>query len=175
MKKINIKQMAIYSIVAALYVALTLTLSFMAFNVIQFRIAEALVLLCFFNKKYSIPMILGCFIANLFSPFGWPDIVFGTLATAIAVIGVMYSKNLIVASIFPVLSNALIVGLELTFVINGVFTWEVFGLNALFVSIGEIGTVSIVGVVLFKFLSRNEKFLELIDANQNINKEKKTV
>ena len=170
MKKINIKQMAIYSIVAALYVALTLTLSPIAFSAIQFRFAEALILLCFFNKKYSIPLILGCFISNLASPLGWPDIVFGTLATILAVIGVMYSKNIVVASIFPVVCNAVIVGLELTFVFNGSFDWLLFGTNAICVAIGEIVTVSILGVMLFAILRRNEKFMELIDANQNVKK-----
>lgn len=38
------------SLVAALYVALTLALSWISYGEIQFRIAEILVLLCFFSK-----------------------------------------------------------------------------------------------------------------------------
>lgn len=48
------------SLVAALYVALTLALSWISYGEIQFRIAEILVLLCFFRKDYAISMIIGC-------------------------------------------------------------------------------------------------------------------
>ena len=61
------------SIVAALYVLLTIINPF-SYNAIQFRISEFLVLLCFFRKDYSIALILGCFIANLFSSIMLYDI-----------------------------------------------------------------------------------------------------
>ena len=40
------------SIIAGLYVVLTYALNFISFGEVQFRIAEILMLLCFFNKKY---------------------------------------------------------------------------------------------------------------------------
>ena len=164
MKKSLIREMAVYAIVATIYVVVTWTLSFMSFGAIQVRIAEALVLLCFFNKKYFTPLVIGCFLANLFSPYGMIDIALGTLATALGLIGVMKSKNMIVASIFPVISNALIIGLELTF-INGVFEMPVFMFNFVAVAIGEIISVSVLGVILFMILMKNHAFMELIDAD----------
>lgn len=150
------------SVVTALYVALTLVLSWISYGEIQFRVAEILVLLCFFRKDYAIAMILGCAIANAFSPLGPIDVVVGTLATAVAVVGVMFSKNLIVAGIFPVVSNALIVGLELSQIFESPFL-----LNVLTVGLGEL-VVIIIGVIAFQMLKKNENFLKLILANQNV-------
>ena len=118
-------------------------------------------LLCFFRKDYAISMILGCLIANAFSPLGIIDVGFGTLATALAVVGVMFSKKLPIAGIFPVLSNAIIVGLELSLTFESPF-W----LNILTVGVGEL-VVIVIGVVIFMRLRKNQSFMDLIGANQN--------
>ena len=62
------KNLVRLALVAALYAALTLALPGLSFGAIQFRFSEILVLLCFYRKDYSISLILGCFIANCFSP-----------------------------------------------------------------------------------------------------------
>lgn len=148
------------SIVAALYVLLTIINPF-SYNAIQFRISEILVLLCFFRKDYSIALILGCFIANLFSSIMLYDIIFGTLATVLTCICIMFSKNIYLTIIYPVLFNSVIVGFELYLAFN-----TPFYLNALYVAIGET-VVIIVGIIIFSRLRKNYDFLELIKANQN--------
>ena len=148
------------SIVAALYVLLTIINPF-SYNAIQFRISEILVLLCFFRKDYSIALILGCFIANLFSSMMLYDIIFGTLATVLTCIFIMFSKNIYLTIIYPVLFNSVIVGFELYLAFN-----TPFYLNALYVAIGET-VVIIVGIIIFSRLRKNNNFLELIKANQN--------
>lgn len=148
------------SIVAALYVLLTIINPF-SYNAIQFRISEILVLLCFFRKDYSIALILGCFIANLFSSMMLYDIIFGTLATVLTCICIMFSKNIYLTIIYPVLFNSVIVGFELYLAFN-----TPFYLNALYVAIGET-VVIIVGIIIFSRLRKNYNFLELIKANQN--------
>ena len=50
MKKLNIRELTTYSMVSAVYVLLTWAFGFLSYGGVQFRIAEALVLLCFFNK-----------------------------------------------------------------------------------------------------------------------------
>ena len=107
-------------------------------------------------------MIIGCAIANTFSTLGPIDIVMGTMATLFAVICVMFSKNLMVAGIFPVVFNAIIVGIELFIVFETPF-W----LNALTVGLGEL-VVIIMGIFTFNFLKKNGAFMKLIKANQNI-------
>ena len=83
MKKINLKDIVIYASVAAIYVVLTWIFGAFSFGPIQLRISEVLVLLCFFNKKYFIPLTLGCLISNLMSPYSL-DVLFGTVATMIS-------------------------------------------------------------------------------------------
>ena len=67
------KNLVRLALVAALYAALTLALPGLSFPAIQFRFSEILVLLCFYRKDYSISLILGCFIANCFSPMALMD------------------------------------------------------------------------------------------------------
>lgn len=160
MKKIKTKDLILYSSVAAIYVVLTVFLGNFSFGTIQFRISEVLVLLCFFNRKFFIPLTLGCFISNLFSPYGL-DIVFGTLATMISLVWISSSKRLFVASLYPVIFNGVIISLEICLLTN-TLTFGVFLLNFLTIAIGEFTCVSVIGVIVFKALKNNDVFLKLI-------------
>jgi uncharacterized membrane protein len=157
----KIKSITKLSIVAALYVALTYIFGFISFGEIQFRIAEILMLLCFFNHKYTISLVIGCFISNLFSPYGLPDIIFGTLATFMACLGIMLfnKKHLFLASLMVPIGN-IIVGIEIA-ILNS-FSLIPALLAVLWVFIGEFVVVCIVGVPLIKLLMKNEKFEELV-------------
>jgi uncharacterized membrane protein len=163
--KNNIKDLVINASVAAIYIVLTLVFASFSFGPIQFRIAEALVLLCFFNKKYILPLTVACLISNLMSPFGLYDVIFGTTATLLSLIFISKSKNLMVASLFPVLFNGVIVSLEIS-LINGIFELEVFLFNFLTIAIGEFVCVSVFGVILFSFLKKNNEFLKLLNNNE---------
>ncbi len=154
---LNPRRLVKLAAVAALYVALTYALGFMSYGSIQFRVAEMLMLLCFYKKDYGISLTLGCFIANIFSPMMIMDMIFGTLATLIAVLLIYISPNLYVASLAPVLSNAIIVGIELTVAFHSPF-W----LNASEVAAGEFVCVSVLGVIVFKLLEKNGAFMKLI-------------
>jgi uncharacterized membrane protein len=155
------------SLVAALYVALTWINPF-SYGEIQFRISEVLLLLCFYRKDYSYSLIVGCLIANIFSPFGVLDVIFGTLATAISVVLISYSKRLFIATIYPAIFNGIIIGTLIYFTAE-----EPAPLYALmgYVAIGEFVVVSIIGYLLFKVLEKNKLFLKVIEANQNIPEE----
>lgn len=157
----KIKSITKLSIVAALYVALTYIFGFISFGEIQFRIAEILMLLCFFNHKYTISLVIGCFISNLFSPYGLPDIIFGTLATFVACLGIMLfnKKHLFLASLMVPIGN-IIVGIEIA-ILNS-FSLIPALLAVLWVFIGEFVVVCIIGVPLIKLLMKNEKFEELV-------------
>ncbi len=154
----TVANIAKIAIVAALYATLTVVLAPLSYGNIQVRISEFLVLLCFYNKKYSISLTLGCLIANLFSPFGWYDIVFGTLATLLACICTMYTKNVLLAGVWPVLFNGLIVGAEISILDNLPF-WVCAGEVAL----GEIIAIFIFGRPVFKILEATPVFKKIID------------
>lgn len=159
----NVKNLARLAIVAAMYVVLTLAVAPLSFGAVQFRFSEVLVLLCFYRKDYAPALILGCFIANLFSPFGLYDIIFGTLATAVAVIPMYYMKNIFLAALLPVVSNGIIVGIELF--LCGEPLWFSMGT----VAFGELGAVGVLGVVIFKLIfEKNPAMLRLIGSTRKI-------
>lgn len=155
------------AVVTTIYVVLTMSFFSISFGAIQFRVAEILMLLCFYDKRYIFAVTLGCFISNLYSPLGVIDMFVGTLATFLSGLAIIYlKKNLLIAAIWPVLINGIIIGTMLTFVneVNPVFPsiFIVIG----YVALGEM-LVMIVGFILFRVLERNEDFMEII---VNINK-----
>lgn len=160
----NIKDITRLALVAALYIVLTVFNPF-SYGEIQFRIAEILVLLPFFRKDYAYSIIIGCFIANLFGPYALLDAVFGTLATAISVLLIAYSKNLFIATLYPVIFNGVIVGGLIYFLTeNPLPIYIIMG----YVALGEFVVITVLGYLLFRTLSQNKLFIDIIDANQNI-------
>ncbi len=148
------------ALVAALYVVLTYALSFIAYGDIQFRIAEILMLLCFINKRYALSLIVGCAIANIGSPYGIYDIVFGTLATAIACLGLIKIKNIWLASLAVPIAN-IITGIEIG-LMNGLpFIGTI--LTVLSIIVSELIVVTIIGVPIIKLIMRNKQLKELIE------------
>ena len=164
MRNLDIKRITILAVIAALYVAITIAGGSLSYLGVQFRISEALVLLCFYRKEYCISMVIGCAIANLFSPMWAADLVFGTFATLISVICIYKAKNLVVASLFPVIFNAIIIGIELKVVLNLPLL-----LSMAQVAVGELVCVTILGVSLFKVLEKNKGFMSLINFGESTN------
>lgn len=155
----KIKQIARLSIVCAMYVVLTIVNPF-SYDTVQFRISEILMFLVFFKKDYAISLILGCLIANLFSPMLLYDITFGTIATALACLFMILSKNIFVSAIFPVLTNGIIVPLELTLAFGTSYL-----LNVFWVVLGETVVIA-VGLIIFNTLKNKPFFLELIGVEE---------
>jgi len=164
MNKINVRFIAESAIIAALYAALTWLFAPIAYGSIQFRLSEVLVLLVLFKPKYAYALILGCFISNTTSSLGVWDMVFGTLATALAVIPMMKIKNIYVASIFPVITNSIIVSIELYFALGIEPIW----LSALTVGIGEAVVLYLVGIPVMISIANNEGLVEYLEFENNI-------
>lgn len=161
MKGFKIKYLTDNGLIAALYVTISLLTYPLSFGMIQFRVAEALMLLCFFRKDFSIGLIIGCLITNIasFSPL---DMLFGTGATILSCLVIMFSKYLFVAALAPIIFNAFIIGFELNWLL-GEPLWLAIG----FVALGE-AVVMAFGYFLFMVLKRNKVFFEFIHANQNL-------
>lgn len=145
------KYFAEIAIIAAIYIVLTVGLSFISYSNIQFRISEALLVLVLFRKSAIPGLILGCFIANLFSPLGIPDLIFGTLGTVIAVWGIymLREKNILVALLPGIVANTILVGLELKIFLN-----IPFFVGSLGVLIGETVVLYTLGVLFFYALKK---------------------
>lgn len=154
-------------LVAAIYVVLTLVGAPLAYGSVQFRVSEALMLLCFYNKDHIASLSVGCLIANLFSTVGAIDTIVGTAATLIAGILIYLCRKegstsrLILCSLFPVIFNAIFVGAEITLLSPEPVS---FILMAAGVALGEFVCVTILGTVIFKALERNSAFMNTITA-----------
>lgn len=64
------KDLAMVAMVAAIYCAITLVVSPIAFGPMQFRISEIMKPLALKGRKYIIGLTIGLFLANLISPYG---------------------------------------------------------------------------------------------------------
>lgn len=139
----NSRMLAETAIIASLYIILTVSLPGISYWNVQFRISEVLMVLVLFRRTAVPGLILGCFVANLFSPFGLPDVLFGTLGTILAVWGIRYLKGqpVWIALMPAVLFNGLLVGAELQLFANIPF-W----LGGLQVLAGEAGVLYLVGL-----------------------------
>lgn len=73
----KVKFIATTGIIAALYVAVTLLVAPFGFTEIQFRVSEMFNHLVAFSPSFMPGIVIGVFIANLFSPLGIFDLVFG--------------------------------------------------------------------------------------------------
>lgn len=144
--------------VAALYAVLTLLLPVASYGPVQFRFSELLVLLVFYNKRFIPGLVLGCAIANLFSPMMAFDVIFGTLSSYIAFKLMQRTSKLFIASLFPVLMVS----------VPAIGTWLILASNEVFLillmqfMLSEFVMVSIIGVILFKILEKNEGFMSYI-------------
>ena len=158
MKRIKFRTWINVALVAAIYVVLTLVLAPLSYGAIQFRLSEMLMILVLYNPIYSISLTVGCLIANFASPMALLDVGFGTLATLISVIIMIFIKNKTLASLVPSVVNGLIIALELKIAYDLPF-W----LSMVEVFIGEFVVVSIIGLFLFKSVEKNEVIVSSLE------------
>lgn len=91
---------------------LTYAFSSLAYGPLQFRVSEVLTLLAYLDPFYILPLVLGNALANIGSPFGIIDIVYGSLLSFLALYSMSKTKNIYIASLWPAVFNAFI-GLEI--------------------------------------------------------------
>ena len=152
------------AVIAALYVALTYISSAMglAYNSVQFRLSEILTVLPVFTPAAIPGLTLGCFIANISSPFGIIDILCGTLATFLASVFTYAVRNItlkgmpVLATIPPVLFNALIIGLEIWY-LEGKLP-EIFFISALQVGAGQAVMCIVAGLAFIRAVRKTKIF-----------------
>ena len=167
-------------VVAALYFVLTAIAYPISFGQIQIRIAESLVVLPFIFPETVLGVTIGCFIANLLSPFGVIDMIFGTLFTFFAALLTMllgkHKKSVFLAPLPPVLINAFGVSLYVV-ALTGLTGTGNTGMNliyslkyifqhfklipyltvAMWIGIGEIIATYALGIPLLYAIERRRK------------------
>lgn len=161
----RIRKIAISGTIGALYAALTIALSFIAYGPVQFRVAEALCILPFFAPYTSWGLFAGCLIANLVSPYPL-DMIIGPLATLLAALCTAQTSKSkrkgtaqkILACAPPVIINAIIIGALIAYYITGAGETEafvpVFLISGLQVGLGEAAVMYALGLPLLLYLPK---------------------
>ncbi len=161
-KNFTIKAISINAIIAALYAVVTIICGPLAYEFAQFRFSEILNLMVFFNPTYTIGLTIGCLIANLASTVGVYDILFGTLATLISCLLMVFVskliKSLFISGLIPCLINAIIV--PFIIYLGSMNTSDAFNLSSMYwimfgwVLLGEFVCIICIGYPLFYVLSK---------------------
>jgi len=171
MKQLSTVQTTRAALIAAMYIVFTMLPPFNAisYGAVQFRLGEALVLLPFLLDEAVIGVVVGCLVANLFSPFGLIDVVIGTGVTALAALLTQRLRTTgkpWLAAIPPIALNVLIVpiyvstltlpgatDLHLKYSLGGTlrfvlthFSWKVYVPVALSILAGEAAVVILLGL-----------------------------
>ena len=173
-RKNSAAALAYGALTAAVYVVLTLVFEPISFGPVQFRIAEALCVLPYFFPFTSWGLFVGCLIANLISPVGILDIVFGSLTTLAACWCTAWfgKKNrerwgrCIGGALMPVVWNAVVIGLLLAFTAvdpaeNSAPRWVFFLTFAGEVAFGELVVMFVLGLPLMRWLPKSRWYGEL--------------
>lgn len=136
-----------------MYAALTIVLAPISYGPVQCRISEALTLLPFYMPEAVPGLFIGCIFANFIGGYGLADIVFGSLATLIAALLTLKSRNIFIAALWPVLSNMIIIGAMLHYLLDVPLV-----MTCIYVALGEAFSCYIIGVPLMKVLERKNIF-----------------
>ena len=154
------RRLAHSAIIAALYAVLThmqnILLPGSATWAIQFRLSEALCVLAFFTPAAISGLTAGCLIFNLTYAAALPlDWILGSLATFTAAWTMHRLRKFrvlglpVIGLLMPALTNAVLVGFELTVYIGGAFL-----LNGLYMAIGEAVVLLTLGTLLYTAIRR---------------------
>ena len=148
------KNLTMASLIAALYVVLTLLARLFGLDstAIQLRFSEALCILPIFTPAAIPGLFVGCLLSNILTNCVIWDVIFGSLATLLGAIGTrVLRKNKYLAIVPPILSNALIIPFVLSFAYN---VEESIPFLMLTVGIGEIISCGVLGLFLHSALKK---------------------
>lgn len=146
------------AMIAAMYVVLTFLANALglANYAIQVRFSEALTILPYFTPTAIPGLFIGCILSNILTGCALPDIIFGSLATLIgAVLTYKLRHFKWLAPVPPIVANALVVPFVLLYAYGIHPLW----LSFLTVTIGEIISCGILGMILLFTLEKYRKHL----------------
>ena len=159
MRKFTVRDLTFAAMVAALYAVMGCfgDILSLTFGPVQFRFAEALTVLPFVFPAAAPGLAVGCLITNLLSPFGPADVIFGTLATAIAAWLTVKMPRWYLAALPPILVNAVILPPMWAWAevgaVNPAF-WLACGWNAVKFILSETLVCYVLGTLLLQAVPR---------------------
>lgn len=150
----KIHKLTYISIITAIYVVLCMIFEPISFGVIQFRLSEILCLLAIDSPYAIIANTLGCLLSNMFlGGLGIIDTLFGSLATFVSCVLAYllrkrkYKNMPILSSLSIVLTNGLVIGIELGIITNNL---HIIPLTILQVTLSEFIVVMLIGLPIYK-------------------------
>ena len=165
MKNKKILHLVYGAIIAAFYAAATVLISPISYGAVQFRLSEVLTVLSVFTPAAVPGLTVGCIIANLPSPYGVWEILFGSAATLLAAITARKLRHItfkslpLLSIIMPVIFNALIIGAEIAILTPSDSTkFAMFVISALQVGAGELAVCILGGIPFFFAVKRTNLF-----------------
>lgn len=171
MRKFTTRDLVLAALVAALYAVLGYfgNIFGLTFGPVQIRFAEALTVLPFLFPATAPGLAIGCLITNLLSPYGPVDVVFGTLATAIAAWLTVKMPRWYLAAVPPIVVNMIILppiwSWAETMAVNDAF-WALCGFNAITFAVGEILACYVLGTILLTVLPKIGYLKQMIPARK---------
>lgn len=145
------------AMVAALYAGATwLSAAFgIAYGAVQFRLSEALTVLCALTPAAVPGLAVGCVLGNISSPYGVWDVILGASATLLAALAGRKLRHItlkgvpVLTLLMPVAFNALFVGLETAFLSGSESGFAAFWMAAAQVAAGEATVCFLGGIPLY--------------------------
>ena len=156
----QIRKLTQNALIASCYTVLSLVLAPISFGVAQIRVAEALTLLPAISPRSIWGVTLGCALTNFIGMtmganlLGFADVFIGAFATLIAALLTIKLRKYrfkgipVLASIPPILVNAVIIGAELCFVMTGGFEMmPLLGFMAS-IAVGQFVSCTVIGLIM---------------------------
>ena len=159
MRRFSVRDLTFAAVIAALYFVMSYFSGIfgMTFGPVQIRFGEALTVLPFLFPASAPGLVVGCLITNLMSPYGPVDIIFGTLATAVAAWFTLRAPRWYLAGLPPILANMVILCPMWAWAevgaVNAAF-WASLAYNAVTFAVGEAVACYVLGSLLLAALPR---------------------
>ena len=145
------------ALVAGMYIVLTMIANMLglASGAIQFRLSEALTLMPIIFPESIWGLFIGCLLSNILTGCVIWDVIFGSLATLIAAVFTrILKKKIFLASLCPVISNAIIVPFVLKYAYGLGDAWWYLCIT---VGIGELAVCCLLAPIVLKGIEKHIK------------------
>jgi uncharacterized membrane protein len=149
--RISVSELTKTSLVAAVYVAVTVLFSVISFGAVQLRLSEMFNYLALYNKRYVVAVTVGVILANFMSPTWVLDVPIGGISTFLVLILCRAITKKITNDILKMVITALIFAISM-FTVAGQLTilydlpfWPTW----FTVGIGELLSMIVGGITMY--------------------------
>ena len=164
MKRKKLLFLVYAAMIAAIYVVLIYVFQPISFSNIQVRIAEALTILPFFTPAAVPGVTIGCLLGNLLTGADIFDIIFGSLATLLGVLGSYgLRKHKFLVPLPPIIANTIMIPWVLRFAYGEAMSIPFMMLT---VGFGEILSCGVLGLMLLSMLNQYKSIFRITSVSQ---------